>query len=278
MGRSAFASLARRRPLSSNGERAVPFTLVAFAFTLILFAAMLGALEIGRRIGARRLAQDAEGARTGIGVVEGSVFGLLGLLLAFTFSGAAERFDTRRHLIADEVNAIGTAWLRIDVVPPDAQPAIRDGFRRYLDARLATYKNLSDVLATKHELGNAERAEKEIWTQAVNASRAAGGEGAQRLLLPSLNEMFDIAEMRLLAMRVHPPKAIFGMLALMSLAGALLAGYGMAPHRSWLHVIGFAATVAIAVYVIVDLEYPRFGLIRVDSFDQALIELRAKMS
>jgi hypothetical protein len=84
--------------------------------------------------------------------------------------------------------------------------------------------------------------------------------------------------MRLLAMRVHPPNVIFGMLALMSLAGALLAGYAMAPNRNWLHEIGFAATVAFAVYVIIDLEYPRFGLIRVDSFDQALIELRAKMS
>jgi hypothetical protein len=256
----------------------VPFTLYAFAFTLILFAAMLGALEVGRRIGARRLAQDAEAARAGIGVVEGSVFGLLGLLLAFTFSGAAERFDTRRHLIADEVNAIGTAWLRIDVVPPNAQPAIRDAFRRYLDARLATYQNLSDVSATAKALKSAEHAEAEVWARAVNATRGDGGQAAQRLLLPSLNEMFDIAEMRLLAMRVHPPNVIFVMLALMSLAGALLAGYGMAPNRNWLHEIGFAVTVAFAVYVIIDLEYPRFGLIRVDSFDQALIDLRAKMS
>jgi hypothetical protein len=256
----------------------VPFTLYAFLFTLILFVAMLGALEIGRRIGARRLAQDAEGARAGIGVVEGSVFGLLGLLLAFTFSGAAQRFDNRRHLIADEVNAIGTAWLRIDIVPPQAQPGIRDGFRRYLDARLATYQNPSDVSATTKQVENAERAQREIWTQAINASRLEGGEATLRLLLPSLNEMFDIAEMRLLATRIHPPMAVFGMLALMALAGALLVGYGMAPHRNWLHEIGFAATVAIAVYVIINLEYPRLGLIRVDSFDQALVDLRAKMS
>jgi hypothetical protein len=102
----------------------VPFTLYAFAFTVILFMTMLGCLEVGRRIGARRLAEDADAARAGIGVVEGSVFGLLGLLLAFTVSGAAERFDTRRHLIADGVNAIGTAWKRIDVAPLNSQSCI----------------------------------------------------------------------------------------------------------------------------------------------------------
>ncbi len=51
----------------------------------------------------------------------------------------------------------------------------------------------------------------------------------------------------------------------------------MAPARNWLHMVAFAATVTLAVYVIIDLEYPRLGLIRVDSFDQALVELRAKM-
>jgi hypothetical protein len=255
----------------------VRFTFIASAFAAALFAGMLLFLEIGRRTGARRLAQDGEGARTGIGVVEGSVFGLLGLLLAFTFSGAAERFDTRRHLIAEEVNAIGAAWKRIDIMPPDAQPAMRDAFRRYLDARLASYRQLLDGAATMKERAHATRVEREVWAQAVAASRSENGEPAQRLLLPSLNDMFDIAEMRTLALLIHPPLVIFGMLGLMALASALLAGYGMAPARNWLHMLGFAATIAIAVYVIVDLEYPRFGLIRVDAFDQSLLELRASM-
>ena len=56
----------------------------------------------------------------GVGVIDGAVFALPGLLLAFTFSGAAARFDTRRHLIVEEANAIGTAYLRLDLLPPDA--------------------------------------------------------------------------------------------------------------------------------------------------------------
>jgi hypothetical protein len=66
----------------------------------------------------------------------------------------------------------------------------------------------------------------------------------------------------------------------LALAGALLAGYGMAGGRarSWLHMVGFAAVLAGAVYVIIDLEYPRLGLIRVDAFDKALVELRDSMT
>ncbi len=69
------------------------------------------------------------------------------------------------------------------------------------------------------------------------------------------------------------------MLATVALAGALLAGFGMASGRTrnWVFMVGFAATTAVALYVIVDLEYPRLGLIRVDSFDQALVEVRATM-
>src|SRR5215218_3538314 len=126
------------------------FALSALVLAGTLFLCMLGLLEVGRRFGERRFARDAEHSRSG-GVMDGSVFGLLGLLLAFTFSGAASRFDDRRNLIVDEANAIGTAWLRIDLLPPSTQPAIRDGFRRYLDARLAAYRSLPDGEALGQE-------------------------------------------------------------------------------------------------------------------------------
>src|SRR5262245_52835786 len=117
----------------------------AFWLNIAFFLGMLGLLEVGRRIGARRVASDPEGARTGIGPIDGAVFGLLGLLLAFTFSSAASRFDVRRQLIVQETNAIGTAWLRIDLMPAGAQPELRDLFRRYLDSRLEMYRLLPDL-------------------------------------------------------------------------------------------------------------------------------------
>src|SRR5262245_34797260 len=251
------------------------FGLFVVVLSVTLFACMLLLIETGRRVGTRRLAQDAEGARAGVGAVEGAVFGLLGLLLAFSFSGAATRFDHRRELITLEVNAIGTAWLRIDLLPADVQPIIRDGFRRYLDARLAAYGKASDIAAARAELASAGQAQAEIWAKAVEVCRTTRGEAARMLLLPALNEMFDIAQERTLAVQVHPPAAIFVMLVLLALGCSVLVGYGMAGgrRRSLLHMVGFAAAISIAAYIILDLEFPRLGLIQVSEFDQALVEL-----
>ena len=258
------------------------FTLSVLAFASVLFVCMLVSLDVGRRIGARRLHHDPEGAPTGVGVIEGSVFGLLGLLIAFTVSGAASRFDERRQLIVKEVNAIDTAWLRIDMLPPEARPAIQDGFRRYLDARLAGYRKLPDLAAAKQELADAQRIQEEIWAKATAVCRTEEGAPARMLLIPAMNEMFDIAEERTLATRMHPPMIIFVMLGLLALTGALIAGHSMAAGRtrSWIHMVVFAASIAFTIYVILEFEYPRLarlGLTGIEHFDQALVELRSRM-
>jgi len=257
------------------------FALSAALLTLGLFLGMLILLEIGRRIGVRRTAKDSEGARVGVGAVDGAVFALLGLLIAFTFSGAASRFDARRQLIVEETNSIGTAYLRLDLLPAVAQPALRDSFRRYVDSRLEVYRRLPDVAAAKEELAKATRLQGELWRQAVAATRVDGAPPAAAvLLLPALNAMIDITTTRTMATQMHPPTIIFAMLFGLALASGLLAGYGMAgaKTRNWLHMIGFAAVMAASVYVILDLEFPRLGLIRIDAFDQALVDLRESMN
>jgi len=253
--------------------------LFALLSTLGLFFGMLLFWEGGRRIGVRQLAKDAEGAAARAGTVEGAIFGLLGLLVAFTFSGAAARFDTRRQLIVEETNAIGTAYLRLDLLSASAQSALRESFRQYVDTRLEVYRKLPDMAAAKEQLAKATQLQGEIWHQAVTACLEAPTPQAMMLLLPALNAMIDITTTRIMAAQTHPPAIIFAMLFGLALASALLAGYDMAgaKSRNWIYMIGFAATVAVAVYVILDMEFPRLGLIRVDAFDQALIELRESM-
>ena len=252
---------------------------VAVFLIVGLFLGMLALLEAGRRFGRRRQAIDGAGAGAGLGAVDGAVFGLMGLLIAFTFSGAAARFDTRRALIVEEANDIGTAWLRLDLLPDSLQPALRDKFRQYLDARLAAYRAIPDEAKIQVEMAHATALQGEIWALSVVASRQAQGPTAGMLLLPALNAMFDITTTRTMAARTHPPRIIFGLLAALALTCSLMAGYGMAgaATRSWVHILGFALILTITVYVIMDLEYPRLGLIRVDAFDQVLVDVRASM-
>jgi hypothetical protein len=97
--------------------------------------------------------------------------------------------------------------------------------------------------------------------------------------VPAFNEMIDITATRTMAMQIHPPLVVYVMLFGITLASALLAGYAMAesPRPSRLHLVGFALIVALSVFVILDLEYPRRGLIRMDSADRMLVDLRAAM-
>jgi hypothetical protein len=99
------------------------------------------------------------------------------------------------------------------------------------------------------------------------------------LVLSSMNEMIDIATTRLVSQQTHPPEVVFYGLGLLVMATSLLAGYGMAgsKKRSLMHTVVYAVIMASTLYVILDLEYPRFGLIRIDSADQVLVEVRSSM-
>jgi hypothetical protein len=245
-----------------------------------LFLGMMILFDVGWRIGIARFTRDPEGVAKGGGAVEAAVFALLGLLLAFTFSGAASRFEARRPLITEEANAIGTAYLRLDLLPDDAQPEMRQLFRDYLDTRLETYRNVRDIAASKAKLAESVALQGDIWAKALVACRRKEAPGhAAMLLLPALNAMIDITTTRAVATQNHPPLVIFLLLAGLSLVSALLAGFDNSDSkvRNWLYMVIFAATMSLTLYVILDLEFPRLGMIRIEAADQTLIELRKSM-
>jgi hypothetical protein len=254
---------------------AMPLFLLSALFIVGLLVA---GIEFGRRI---RLRSSEEKFSSGLGVIDSAVFGLMALLLGFSFAGAVSRFDVRRDLIVQETNAIGTAWLRIDLLPEAAQPQIRDDFRAYLDARLAYYRDLSDDRAKAAvSLALSEKLQNKIWTESVAAAEQTSSNAVMTLVLGSLNEMIDITTTRLVALQNHPPIPIYVTLVLLALASAVVAGFEMGDtgKRSWLHTLVFAAALALTIYTMIDLEFPRFGVIRVDRFDQALVKQRNSMN
>jgi hypothetical protein len=255
------------------------FALIDVAIAGGLFLGMLLFLEMGRRMGIRQVAKRGTAARSGVGVVDGTVYGLLGLLLGFAFSGAAARFDKRRELVVHQVNAMSTAWMRLDLMQPERQVGARPEFRRYTDALLAAYANAPGSEGEVRERDRLRQAQTELWSQSVAASLAPGGDPARIALLPALNEMFDAVDAEQLAQRIHPPQIIYVMLGLTALAAALFGGFALSngPSRNWMYSIGVAGTISVALFVILELESPRLGLIRVDGIDRALHELRATM-
>ena len=255
-------------------------SVIGGTLAVILFVGILGSLAVGRWIGQRTLAQHGPSAAPAIGSLETAVFALLGLMIAFTFSGALSRFDTRRVQVVDEANAMGTAYLRLDLVPASVQPKLRETFRSYVDSRIETYRLLPDLAAVKAELTRSQVLQGEIWSQAVAGVRMPGSPPmAELLVLSSLNDMFNFSTTRTAATQMHPPVVIYAMLIGLAFASALLAGYQTAGQKAydWLHQLGFAGIVALTVYVILDVEYPRMGFVRIDAIDQVLMNVRQGM-
>lgn len=233
-------------------------------------------MELGRGVGRWHLRTGRGSIKDWLGVVDGPIFAIFGLLIAFTFSSAISRFDDRRKLIVEEANAIGTAYLRLDLLAPPDRNDLQDKFRKYVDSRLKTYALFPDMNAVLEEYCHSQLLQSQIWSGAVAAAGKTSTPPASMLLLPALNSMIDITTARTAATQFHPPLIIYGMLFIMSLVAALLAGYQMAStaKRSWLHMTLFILCITLASYVILDIEYPRLGFIRVDSADSILKDVR----
>jgi hypothetical protein len=178
-----------------------------------------------------------------------------------------------------EANAIGTAYLRLDLLPAGAQPALRDKFRSYTEARIAVFRALPDLEASSAHAARAAALQGEIWTASIAALRGAPPQ-ASLLLVPALNDMIDITTTRAVALRTHTPTVILAALVALTLVCSLLVGYGLAggkPFATNLHMVGFALMMTVTIYVILDLDHPRVGLIRLDYVDQAMADVRAGM-
>jgi hypothetical protein len=229
---------------------------------------MLLLLEAGRRFKARTGLEPSA-------TIENADFALFGLLLAFTFSGAIGRFDEHRSLVTDELNAIDTAYHRLDLLPPQTQPPIRQLFRDYVTSRLNQYETSDHSVSPE-----SRRLQEEIWKESAAAALMSqpNSNPATVVLLPALNNMLDITNTRRNAFNMHPPDAVFLLLLSLSCLCAFIGGLVIKPgHNNWLHMVIFAALVSLTIGTILDIEYPHHGLIRLTSYDSYFVALRDSM-
>jgi hypothetical protein len=211
-----------------------------------------------------------------------AIFGLMALLVAFTFSGASDRFDQRRHLIANEVSTIGTAYQSIDLLSPKEQPKIREVFKNYLDTRIVIYQFDSEGTISPLEIESRTQKHSavgdQLWKEVV---RAVGDtQYPQKLvaaqILPQLSDMFTASDNQRLSIKFHPPIIIFQSLILLCMIGALIAGYnlGIQKQRDWFLTLVFVVLMTGTIFIILSLEFSRMGKISLNNFEMEFISLR----
>lgn len=250
--------------------------LLSFAGLVLL---MLIFLEIGRLISARAIKQGIKSNTSGSGPVETIVFGLLGLLIAFTFTGAESRLEYRRQLIINATNAIGTAYARSDLLSPEVQPKMRSLLKEYTLVRAKVYQGQETISAENELIHDSDNLQKQIWQLALSDCKKSDTRTCDMLVLPALGEVFSVATLRQAALLNHPPLAVYVLLVVIGLCGALLVGYTLpvSKKRNLLYMIIYALTISILITMIIDMEMPRSGIIRVDSTDRIMFELGNSM-
>jgi hypothetical protein len=247
--------------------------LIPFLF----FAAMLAACEWGFRLGRRAERRAAEKGTSQLSVVESGILALLALMLGFTMLMAVTRFEARRQLVLEEANAIGTSYLRAQLLPPPESTDIANLVRQYLEARIQ-YANVSDDLdRTKARREEALRLQNEIWTRVVACAQKDPSPVRAGLLLQSLNQAIDLESARWAAFQNHVPAIVIYVNGVLGLLAAILVGYafGIEGRRQIFLTCVLALAITVVLAVIVELDQPRRGFIRVSQ--QPFIDLHQSL-
>jgi hypothetical protein len=242
-----------------------------FVFTLVL---VLAAVEMGYLMGRSRHARVAGEKEGPVGAMVGSTLGLLALMLGFTFSFAANRFDVRRTVLIDETNAIGTTYLRADMLPEPHRAEIRALLREYTDARLEGVRrnDLAKVLERSNEI------QQKLWAHAVALGRESPNSIVVGLFIQTLNETIDIHAKRLLIVtRTRIPTPIWATLYLIAIVSLLGLGYqsGLSETSRSPAVFMIAIAFSLVICLVADMDRPQEGAIKLSQ--QSMIDLQTMM-
>lgn len=244
---------------------------------LVTVGGAAGALWLGHRRGERAraaLGDEADHRTSHVGVVLGALLGLLGLMLGFTFAGASGRFVERQRLIVVEANAIGTAWLRADLLGAEDRAALRGALRQYAEHRVALASTVEHAEIVRADAALDADCTR-LWDVAVAGTGRAPGTAI--LVLPLVNEVIDLQGERKAVARLQLPAAVVALLAVAAGVSIFAIGFaeGLMASRHRVFAIALTVLVAMAVWLTIDLDHPREGLTQVDA--SALVEVLESM-
>ena len=256
----------------------VLYQLNPYLSALVMFVLLAVAAEGGYWVGRRRKAHahmDLETVTGHLNEIQTVIFAVLGLLLAFTFSTAVSRFDARKQALIQETNAIGTAYLRTDLLPPAQQLAAKELFREYVDTRLAL--NTSNGYLNVTLRSKSSNLQQHLWSQAVAEGNQDTRAVTTSLYIQSLNDMFDAQTVRDEAQSDHLPSNTNVLVILVASMAMGVFGLrsGLTGYRSMYGTLLLVFVLTFVFLVIRDLDHPYQGFFTISQ--QVMIQLRQSM-
>jgi hypothetical protein len=252
---------------------ATPLWLLYLASTAIFFAG----LELGVRLGLyrRRTSEGATPEAMASGVTA-ALLGLVAFLLAFTFGMAQSRYEARRQRVVDEANAVGTAYLRAQLIPEPNRKQSMELLQRYVDTRLRVIEARREDVAPLVE--QSEAIHRELWAQASDLARSQPITVITGLFVQSLNVVIDLHALRVtVGVRNRVPASIWATLYVVGFLGMVTLGYqnGLAGSRGAVTSAPLVLAFATVLLLVTDLDRPRQTLFKVGQ--DAMVDLRASM-
>ncbi len=247
---------------------------------ILLLAMMMLSVEVGRWIGKRRRDTFAEADRSQINAIQAAILGLFALLLGFTFTMSVQRYDGRTVAVATEANAIGTAYLRSELLNPSDREQARSILRRYTDLRLQAAGVSLPLQSDLNELtAQAAGLQGQLWSLGVSAAEADPNPVTTGLYLQAVNTLIDAQGSRSAALQNHVPEPVLLLLMTVFVTGGGVVGYatGLSGGRRPLFAtLAMTLLIVLVVFVVVDLDRPRRGLIQINQ--TSLIELQSSIA
>ena len=233
-------------------------TVPVWLLALIVMGLLFLSLEAGHRLSHRKPELGDASA------LQASVLGLVALLLAFSFSMAADRYSLRRALVVKEANAIGTLYLRLGYLPEPSRGETRAWLRRYTDLRLEGYAAVGDPALFATKLQESDSLKTKLWSR-LEALAPRVEAPVLILVTQAMNDVFDVSDERMAAAHNLIPTTIFVLLLVGMLGSGVLLGYRPeARMRGLLSWTLFVVILTAVMFTLLDLDLPTRGRIRTD--------------
>ena len=250
-----------------------------FVLPILLFIGIILFYFIGLKLSQFRKKKNPEYEPSGIGPFEGAMLGLISLLLAFTFNKSASYYDTRRELLIHETNCIGTVLLRADLYPDSVREAFRKDLKEYIESRIRYYEIDDNENEIKIALHDANSISERIWNRAAIIAQKNEVVIKSMQMIPAVNDMIDAVSLREEARTVHVPESILSLLFILCLLGSFIVGYASKSKKAdWVILLSYSLITVMTIYLILDLDQPRHGIINTNSTHKNMRNLLSTLS